>query len=74
MKILLQHVRTRLYLRSLDGWTANPYEACDFQHSMHAIEFAEKHQLQEVQLVVRFPDEECVTVPLPVRFAALETA
>ena len=65
MRILLQHVPTRRYFRSLEGWTANPIEAFDFQHSLQAIDFAAQNQLQDVQLVVRFPDDEAVAVPLP---------
>jgi len=67
MRILLQHVRTQLFLKSLGNWTANPYEAFDFEHSQRAIEFADKNQLQGVQILVKFIDSQFdEAVPLPV--------
>lgn len=66
MKILLQHARTRLYFRGLGDWTANVYEAFDFQHSQRAIDFAYEHGLAGVQIAVRFMDSEYdEVVPLP---------
>lgn len=67
MRILLQHVRTQLFLKSLGNWTANPYEAFDFEHSQRAIEFAEKNQLQGIQILVKFIDSQFdEAVPLPI--------
>ncbi len=57
MKILLQHMRTQLYLRSLGNWTPNPHDAHDFQHSQRAIDFAREHSLGGVQIAVRFIDD-----------------
>lgn len=66
MRILLQHVRTQLYVKALGNWTANPYEALDFQHSQKAIDFAHDHTLGGVQIAVRFADSEIDEVaPLP---------
>ena len=66
MRILLQHVRTQLYLRGLGDWTANVYEAFDFQHSQKAIDFAHNHSLTGVQIAVRFIDQDYDEVaPLP---------
>ena len=66
MRILLQHIRTQLFLKSLGNWTANAYEAFDFQHSQRAIEFAEDNQLQGVQILVKFIDSQFdEAVPLP---------
>ena len=67
MRILLQHVRTQLYLRSLGNWTMNPLEACDFQHSQRAIDFTREHGLTGVQIAVKFNDshyDEVVPLPL----------
>ncbi|NOS68538.1 MAG: hypothetical protein HOP33_01230 [Verrucomicrobia bacterium] len=58
MKILLQHARTQLYLRGLGNWTANAYEALDFQHSQRAIDFAREHALTGVQIAVKFVDSQ----------------
>jgi hypothetical protein len=59
MRILLQHTRTQLYLRGLGDWTANPYDAFDFQHTQKAINFARDHGLTGVQIAVKFVDSEC---------------
>jgi hypothetical protein len=59
MRILLQHTRTQLYLRGLGDWTANPYDAFDFQHTQKAITFARDHGLTGVQIAVKFVDSEC---------------
>ena len=56
MRILLQHARTQLYLRSLGNWTANPIEAHDFQHSQRANDFAREHGIAGVQIAVKFVD------------------
>lgn len=58
MRILLQHTRTQLYVRSLGNWTANALEAFDFQHSQRAIDFAREHGLNAVQIAVKFIDSE----------------
>ena len=66
MRILLQHARTRLYFKGLGDWTANPYDAFDFQHSQRAIDFARQHSLSGVQIAVKFIDcESDEVVPLP---------
>ncbi len=66
MRILLQHARTQLYFRGLGDWTANPYDAFDFQHSQKAIDLAHDHGLTGVQIAVRFNDAEFDEIaPLP---------
>jgi hypothetical protein len=66
MKILLQHVRTRLYFRGLGDWTANPFEAFDFQHSQKAIDLVREHAMVGVQIAVKFIDSQFdETFPLP---------
>ncbi len=66
MRILLQHVRTQLYFKGLGSWTANPYEAFDFQHSQKAIDLARDHGLSGVQIAVRFADSDIDEIaPLP---------
>lgn len=71
MKILLQHVRTQLYVRSLGNWTASPLEAHDFQHSQRAIDFARDHGLTAVQIAVKFVDPQFDEVfPLPAATAS----
>jgi len=58
MRILLQHARTRLYLRGLGDWTANPQDGFDFQHSQKAVDFAHQHALNGVQIAVKFIDSQ----------------
>jgi hypothetical protein len=66
MKILLQHVRTQLYLQSPGNWTGNPFEALDFQHSQKAIDFAREQNILDVQIAVAFADHQFdEVVPLP---------
>ena len=66
MKILLQHARTQLYVRSLGNWTTSTNEAFDFQHSQRAIDFARQHGLTAVQIAVKFVDSEFDEVfPIP---------
>ena len=54
MKILLQHMRTNLYLRSLGSWTDNPEEAHDFKHSQRLLDFVYNNGLEGVQIAVKF--------------------
>ncbi len=71
MRILLQHVRTGLYLSSPGHWTANPFEALDFQQSQMAIDFACDHSIDGVQIAVTFVDHQFdEVVPLPPRQSA----
>ncbi len=66
MRILLQHARTQLYFKGLGDWTANPYDAFDFQHSQRAIDLARDQGLTGVQIAVRFSDSEFDEIaPLP---------
>jgi aryl-alcohol dehydrogenase-like predicted oxidoreductase len=66
MRILLQHVTTQQYLRDAGSWTANPFEALDFQQSQAALEFARDHGISGVQIAVKFIDSQFdEIVPLP---------
>lgn len=74
MKILIQHVHTKLYFNLLGVWTANSNYAHDFRHSDHAFEFVNKNELADVQLVVKFDDASWEEViPVPLRVASLST-
>ena len=73
MKILLQHMRTQLYLRSLGNWTVNHHEAHDFQHSQRAIDFVRENNLSGVQIAVKFIDSQFDEVfPIPPAMVAPE--
>lgn len=56
MKIFLQDQRTQLYLMSLGNWTKISEEALDFPNSDKAIEFALRHELSGIHVVLKFPD------------------
>lgn len=72
MKILLQHARTRLYVRGPGDWTLNLHEAFDFQHSQKAIDFAHLHGLTGVQIAVKFIDSQFDEIfPLPAAVASV---
>lgn len=71
MKILLQHTRTLLFLRTRETWTRSDFEARDFQHSQKAIEFAHGNNLQDVQIaIVLGGGDENVVAPVPPRLQA----
>jgi len=66
MRILLQDVRSQLYLYSIGRWTPNPTLAHDFQHSSRLIGFVRDHGLKSVQIAVRFDDAPADEVfPIP---------
>jgi hypothetical protein len=70
MKILLQHARTQLYLRSLGNWTADPRQAYDFQYSQRAIDFARDHSITGVEIALQFADSQYdETFAIPVHVA-----
>lgn len=62
MKILLQRVRTELYLSRHGEWLADSEAAFDFQHPKWLREYVAKHQLQNVQMVVKFDHPELLEV------------
>jgi hypothetical protein len=53
MKILLQSLLNRLYLRRPGVWTADPDAAHDFERSQAVFDFVEQQDLHDVQLVVK---------------------
>lgn len=58
MKVLLQDLKTRLYLQGVAGWTADPNEALDFGNTSRAIEFWKDNDLLNVQIVLRYTGSE----------------
>jgi hypothetical protein len=69
MKVLLQDLDTRLYLKGLVGWTDDPSEALDFQDTTRAIEFWNDNDLLKVQVVLKYNDtkDDVVFAVLPDR-------
>jgi hypothetical protein len=56
MKVLLQHKMTQFYLSQQDKWTADPDFATDFHTSLHAIDFIRHFNLEQTDIVLKFPD------------------
>ncbi len=54
MRIVLQQVKTLLYLQSPGAWTRSLAQALDFGSSHRAIQFARRQGLTEVQVVAVF--------------------
>lgn len=73
MRILLQHARTQLYLRSLGNWTANPLEGFDFKRSQCAIDFARQHGINGVEIAANCMEagtDQNVLLPRPAEVSA----
>jgi len=54
MQIVLQDVKTFLYLKSPGVWTRDVTEAMDFSSSQKALAFVRQQALQSVQVLVAF--------------------
>jgi hypothetical protein len=65
MRILLQHKRTGLYFKDIQSWARNSSEAMDFISSTAAIEFCVSNKLDDLQLVLKF-EEQNYDIVLPV--------
>ena len=66
MRILLQHRRNKFYFRRLGVWTCDEQAAFDFERTARAIDFAQSHELCDVQLLIKFADAEFdQTVEIP---------
>ena len=69
MRILLQNARNKLYYRNGEIWTADPEAAFDFQRAQELYDFVDQHQLEDMQLVVKFANPlqyEVVPIAVPV--------
>jgi hypothetical protein len=75
MRILLQQLQTKRYFCRPELWSSRAEAAFDFGHSQKALEYIRKHQLNDVQLVVRFDDPRWDEVfPMPVLIATLNSS
>ena len=66
MRIVLQQKQTGLYFKDVDAWVASSSEAMDFVSSTAAIEFCTTNHLVNMQLVLKF-EEQQYDIVLPVR-------
>lgn len=66
MRILLQQKATGLYFKDVGTWVRSGSEAMDFVSSTSAIDFCVANRLKDVQLVLKF-EEQQYDIVLPVR-------
>lgn len=66
MRILLQQKETGLYFKDVGAWIPNSSQAMDFISSTAAIDFCTTNQLTDVQLVLKF-EEQQYDIVMPVR-------
>ena len=64
MKVLLQDVGTGNFISGEGDWTASAIEAFDFEQVVQAVDFAMRHGLHSVRVVIKSPGSEC-DVELP---------
>lgn len=66
MKVLLQHTESGLYLDGAGVTTGDRAQAMDFLSSTQAIEFCAAHKIADMQIVLRF-DEQQFDIVLPMK-------
>lgn len=66
MKVLLQHTESGLYLDGARVTTGDRAQAMDFLSSTQAIEFCAAHKIADMQIVLRF-DEQQFDIVLPMK-------
>lgn len=65
MKVLVQDPLTSYYFQNLGQWTADPELAFAFKDSRHAIQFCLNHDMANMQIVLKGPEERFdVQVPI----------
>jgi hypothetical protein len=79
MRIVLQHIKSALYFQGPGTWTRELIEAFDFGHTKRAMEFARRHRLTGLQVIVAFVDSEQVETHIfpiesPTQMPAVATA
>jgi hypothetical protein len=66
MRVLLRDVRTGLYFREPEAWTAQTEQALSFRHSADAMDRARAHRVAEAEVVLAFDEtRHSVSLPLP---------
>jgi hypothetical protein len=56
VKVLLKQLKTGLFLKKPDGWTANVREARDFKTTPAALDYSHGLDCGETSIVLKFPD------------------
>jgi hypothetical protein len=72
MRVLLRDVKTGLFFREPQAWTAETAHAANFKHSAEAMDLARAQRLLEAEVVLAFEEtRHCVSLPLPQAHASL---
>ena len=54
MRVLIQNLKSMLFLKELGSWTKNSDEAMNFETTVKALRFHRKHRLKGIQVVIKF--------------------
>jgi hypothetical protein len=66
MRVLLRDVRTGLYFREPEAWTAETDQALTFRHSADAMDLARAQRLAHAEVILAFDEtRHSVALPLP---------
>ena len=63
MKILLQDPQTKLFLKRLDEWTADPDEALEFESLTRALQLSRTGRVNNARILLHF-DQPPLQIPL----------
>lgn len=66
MKVILQDVKTELFYKKGQQWTADSDEAMQFASTMNALNHCYAQELKKVQIVLKF-DVDQYDIRLPVK-------
>lgn len=72
MRIVLQHKTTGLYFQDVGVWTHTSADAMDFVSSNEAIGFCQLNKIKDLQIVLKFEQEQydIVVQPAPAEATA----
>jgi hypothetical protein len=65
MRIFVQNATTHEYWRVENGWTKQQKDAAEFKTSMQAIELCVRSRLKDAQILLRFAEDPCFDIVLP---------
>ncbi len=66
MRVLLRDIRTGLYFREPEDWTAQTDQAQSFKHSAEAMDLARAQRLQHAEIILAFEEtSQTVALALP---------
>jgi len=57
MKVLIQNPLTLSYFENEQRWTHDPESALDFKDSRSAVRYCSEHDLLDMEIVLKFPQE-----------------